>query len=154
MTALVRTRALIADLATAIGLPSLPPDDSGGFHLTIGKATDIFIYGGDDVTILIVAPVAPLPLEPEYGLVVYLLRNNLFDSDVAPFQIAVDDGGALIFWGRMTIADFNGASLAALIDRVATRVEEIRDEVAGDSDLAGLTDPVGAPSAKTPLPKK
>jgi len=122
----------MADLAKAIGLKSLPQDDSGGFHLVIGAATDIFIYGGDDATILIVAPVAPLPQEPEYGLVVYLLRNNLFDSDTAPFQTAVDDDGALIFWGRVRIADFTGATLATLLDRIAARVEEMRGEVGGE----------------------
>jgi hypothetical protein len=131
MAALERTRALMSGLAVAIGLNALPSDDSGGFHLTVGAAVDILIYGGDDETILVVAPVAPLPLAPEYGLVLYLLRSNLFDSDVAPFQIAVDDGGALIFWGRVRIVDFDGPSLAALIDRIATRVAAIRAEVGG-----------------------
>ena len=130
MTALDRTRALIADLAGAIGLPSLPPDDTGGFHLTIG-VTDVYIYGGDDETILIVSPIAPLPLQPEYGLMIYLLRNNLFDSDTAPFQIAVDQSGVLVFWGRIGIADVTGATLAELLGKVAERTSEIRAEVAG-----------------------
>jgi len=155
MTAFVRTRALMAELAAAMGLAELPPDDSGGYHLTIGKKTDIFIYGGGgDETILVIAPVAPLPLEPEYGLVVYLLRNNLFDSDAAPFQIAVDDGGGLIFWGRLKIADFTGALLASVIDLVAERVEEIRAEIAGEPDLDGLTESPATPPGEASAPPK
>ena len=137
MPALIRTRALIAELAAALKLSSLPADDSGGFHLTIGASTDIYIYGGDDKTILMVAPVAPLPQEPDYGLVVYLLRNNMFNSDDAPFQIAVDEGGTLLFWGRLTITDFTGAALGALIECVAERVVEIRTEIAGEPALDG-----------------
>ena len=131
MTALTRTSALMTELAAAIGLPTLPRDDTGGFRLTVGADIEILIYGGDDETVLIVAPVAPLPMEPSYGLVLYLLRSNLFDSDVAPFQIAADDGGALVFWGRVRIAEMTGAALAALIDRVAARTTLIRGEVTG-----------------------
>jgi len=130
MTALTRTRALMADLATALGLPTLPQDDTGGFRLTVGEATEVLLYGGNDESLLIIAPIAQLPTEPSYGLVVYLLRSNLFDSDVAPFQIAVDDGGSLIFWGRIPIAEMTGAALASLIDHLAGRVSLIAGEVA------------------------
>ncbi len=41
MTALTRTRALMAELAAAIGLPALPQDDTGGFRLTVGADTEI-----------------------------------------------------------------------------------------------------------------
>jgi Tir chaperone protein (CesT) family len=136
MTALTRTRALMADLAAALGLPALPQDDTGGFRLTVGEGTEILLYGGDDESLLIIAPIAPLPTEPSYGLVVYLLRSNLFDSDVAPFQIAVDDGGALIFWGRVRIAEMTGAALASLIDRVAERATLIAGEVADSREQA------------------
>jgi hypothetical protein len=132
MTELVRTRALIADLAAAIGLPSLPPDENGGFRLTVGEGTDVFIYGGDDETILIVSPIGPLPQQPEYGLMFFLLRNNLFDSDSAPFQIAADEAGILVFWGRVDIADLTGATLSLLLDRIAQRVNEIRKEIGGE----------------------
>jgi len=131
MPTLDRTRALAAGLAKAIGLDQVPPDDSGGYHLTVGEATDIFVYGGDDETILLVAPVATLPRSVDYGLALYLLRANMFDSDMAPFQFAADAQGGLIFWGRLRIVDFDGTSLSALIDRVAERVREFRAEVEG-----------------------
>lgn len=130
MAALERTRALMEATAAAIGLPGLPADDTGGYHLKIGAETDIFIYGGDDETILIVAPIGPLPRATDYALVVYLLQRNRFDADTAPFQIAADEVGTLIFWGRLRIADLDGALLAAVLDRVAQRVREIAAEVA------------------------
>jgi Tir chaperone protein (CesT) family len=133
--ALERTKSLIAELATALGLPALAPDDTGGYHVTAGAGIDIYLYGGDDEEILIVAPLAPLPREPEYGLVLYLLRTNLFDSDVQPFQIATDNAGVLIFWGRVRIADLDGSRLAQLIDRVAARAGEIRTEIGGEEAL-------------------
>lgn len=137
MPALDRTRALIAELAAALGLASLPADDDGGYHLKVGAAaSDILIYGGDDETILVVAPVAPLPTTPEYGTMVYLLRNNMFDSPLAPFQVAVDDEGALLLWGRMPIAGLTGATLASVIDGLAEQVEEMRAEVGGEDTTA------------------
>jgi hypothetical protein len=129
MPALDKTNALMAAFAETVGLPPLPRDENGGFHLTIGGTTDIYIYGGDDQTILLVAPIAPLPEEPEYGLMLYLFRNNLFDSDSAPFQIAADESGVLVFWGHVDIADLDGTMMASLVDRVAERVEEIRGEI-------------------------
>lgn len=134
MPSLERTRALIADLAQALGLPDLPPDNSGGVQVTIGEDTDVFLYGGDDVTVLIVAPVAALPREAEYGLTLYLLRANMFDAPTHPFRIAADEAGALVFWARLPIAEFDGASLAVLLGRVAEQVTAIRAEVEGPQD--------------------
>ena len=97
---LTKTRALMADLAKELKLPGLPQDDTGGFELTIGDDTTVLIYGGDDETMLVISPIGPLPDTPDYGLVSYLLRQNMFNSDVAPFQVAVDDGGGVILWAR------------------------------------------------------
>jgi len=91
------TRSLIADLASALKIGALPPDASGGYQLTIGGTTTLLIYGGDDETILLVAPLGKLPPKPEYGLVLYLLRANMFNSDLTPFQIAVDEAGGRLF---------------------------------------------------------
>jgi hypothetical protein len=136
MPALDRTRALIAEFGSVLGLDSLPPDENGGYHLTVGADTDIMIYGGDDETVLVVAPVAPLPHRPEYGLMVYLLRNNMFDSPVAPFQVAVDDEGALILWARLPLAELSGSRLASIIRGLAEQVGEMRGEIATNTEAA------------------
>jgi hypothetical protein len=128
------TSSLIADLATALKIGTLPPDASGGYQLIIGGTTTLLIYGGDDETILLVAPLGKLPPNPEYGLVLYLLRANMFNSDLTPFQVAVDEAGGLIVWGRLRIADFPGPRLAALIGVLADRIEAMRAEIQAASD--------------------
>ncbi|HLY57339.1 MAG TPA: CesT family type III secretion system chaperone [Stellaceae bacterium] len=132
-----KSKALIAGLAAALGIPGLPPDATGGIRLTVGEATDVYLYAGDDDALLIVAPVGPMPRTPEYGLAVYLLRANMFDSDLAPFHIGIDQAGTLVMWGRAPVADFDGPKLAALVDAVAERVEDIRVEVMGEEEPAG-----------------
>lgn len=123
------TRSLIAELATALGLPALPPEANGGFQLTIGGTTTVLIYGGDDATILVIVPLGPLPRRPDYGLVVYLLHSNMFNSDLTPFQVAVDEAGGLIVWGRLRIADFAGERLARLVGTLADRVGAMRQAI-------------------------
>ena len=129
MPTLEHTRALIADLAKVIGLPEIPQDETGGYHLTIGDDNDVYLYGGDDEQILIVVPIAPLPVKPQYALVNYMLRSNMFDSEMAPFQIATDDSATLIQWGRLKIADFDGTTLAKVIDNLADRATELKKEI-------------------------
>ena len=129
MATLEHTRSLIADVAKTIGLPEIPQDETGGYHLTIGDDSDVYLYGGDDDVILIVMPIALLPVKPQYALVNFMLRSNMFDSDMAPFQIATDESGMLIQWGRLKIADFDGTTLAKVIDNLADRATEIRKEI-------------------------
>lgn len=131
MPSLDKTRALVADLAKGTGLGDLPQDNNGGYHLTVGDGTDVFLYGGDDETILVVAPVAALPPDISYGLALYLLRVNAIGSDTAPFVLGADAQGGLVFWGRLRIADFDGASLASLIDAIAEQVGAFRTEIEG-----------------------
>jgi hypothetical protein len=129
MATLERTRALIADLAKTIGLAEIPQDETGGWHLTVGEDGDVFIYGGDDELMLMVVPIGPLPTRPQFALVNFLLRGNMFDSEYAPFQIATDDSATLIQWGRLTVADYNGVTLAKIIDNLTDRAAEIRKEI-------------------------
>jgi len=133
MPTLHRTAALIAELASAIGLPALPPGDDGGYQLTVGEGTDVLIYGGDDETILVVAPVMALPLQPDYGLMLYLLGINMFDSPLLPFHVAVDDGGGLILWSRLPIDRLDGSSLASVMNGLALQVEAMRMELLGEA---------------------
>lgn len=128
---LTQTRALIAALATAMQVPSLPPDNNGGIQLTIGENTNVLLYGGDDITLLAVAPLGPLPLPPGAAVTTYLLRLNMFNSAIEPFRVGLDEGGGLILWARLTIADFTGETLANLVDALADRVADIRQQLYG-----------------------
>ena len=130
MATLEYTRPLIADLAKTIGLPEIPQDETGGWHLTIGGDNDVYIYGGDDELILVVMPIGPLPTQPTFALMNYLFRSNMFDSDMAPFQIATDESATLIQWGRLKVADLDGTLLAKIIDNLAERATEIQGELA------------------------
>jgi hypothetical protein len=130
-----RTRALYADLAKALGTDSLPPDNNGAIQLTIGEQT-VILMGQDDITIMVVAPVAELPREPEYGTMLWLLRRNLYDSDIAPFTAACDAAGTVILWARIEIEGQTGETLAALLDAVAAEAALTFNELAG-TELAG-----------------
>jgi len=127
-----RTRVLIAELASAIGLPPLPPRDDGGYQFTVDEDTDVLIYGGDNETILLVAPIMALPLQPDYGLMLHLLGNNMFDSPVLPFHVAADDGGGLILWSRLPIERLDRVSLASVVNGLAQQVREMRTELLGE----------------------
>jgi Tir chaperone family protein CesT len=129
MATLDRTRALIADLAGVIGVPELPQDASGGYRLTIGE-DDVLLYGGDDEQILVVAPIGKMPVEPDYAVVSYLLQANMFNSETMPFVIAMDDAGNLLQWAKLRIADFNGTTLATVLENLADRSAELRGELA------------------------
>jgi hypothetical protein len=132
MATLDRTRALIADLAKTIGLPEIPQDENGGWHLTVGDDGDVFIYGGDDEQILMVVPIGPLPTRPQFALVNFLLRSNMFDSELAPFQIATDEEATIVQWGRLKISDMNGTNLAKVIDNLSDRATSLRKEIGSE----------------------
>jgi hypothetical protein len=136
MTTLERSCALIAELAEAIGLPEIPRDQTGGWHLTIGGTDDAYIFGGDDHRILLIVPIAPLPAEPRFSMMNLLLRSNMFDSDFMPFQIATDDEATIIQWGYLQISDTDGRALARIIDNLVARAGELR----------GSLDPPRAPT--------
>lgn len=131
---LTKTRALIADLASATGSGELQADDNGGFQLTIGGDVPVLLYGGDDATLLVVLPVCPLPPQPDYATVAYLLGLNTMQSAITPFQIGMDEGGGLILWARLPIAALDGEALAGVVDALADSVTEIRQELYPQAD--------------------
>ncbi len=131
---LEQTRALYAALAQALEVDSLPADDDGAVALTIGEESQVLIYGTDDVTLLIVAPVAPLPPRPDHGTMLWLLRQNFYDSDLAPFCAAADAAGHVVLWGRVPVAGMTGELLASLLDRLGTEAGRARAELAGEDD--------------------
>jgi hypothetical protein len=124
-----RSRALYAELAAALGVTELPADNDGGVQLTIGADTTVALFAEQDRTLLIVVPLAPLPRQTGYALAFWLLRQNLYISDLAPFTLACDAAGTLVLWGRVPLAELTGTSLATLIDAVANEARRIRAEV-------------------------
>jgi hypothetical protein len=137
MTTLARTRALYAELAKELGVASLPIDANGGVQLSVGDDITVVMYGEDDSTLLVVVPIAPLPRQPEYGVMAWLLRRNLYDSELSPFCIATDANGTLVLWGRIPVPGLAGAALAGMLDALATEAVRIRVEVEGEEEPAG-----------------
>ncbi len=127
-----RTQALYADLAKSLGLAALPADNNGGVQLAVGDTSTVILFAENDETLLIAAPVAALPKQPEYGLTLWLLRRNFYDSPIEPFRVSCDTEGNIVLWGRLPMAGLTGAALAALIDAVATEANRVRAEVAGE----------------------
>lgn len=132
MPSLDRTRALMAELAAVIGAADLPQDPNGGYRLSVGDATDVLVYGGDDETILVVVPLGALPLATDYAVANYLLHLNMFNADTAPFVTATDDSGTLLLWGKLAIGDFDGTRLARLFDNLAEQAVKIRGEAGAE----------------------
>jgi Tir chaperone protein (CesT) family len=125
------TLALFAELAKELGLPELEPDASGGVQLTVGGQNAVYLWGQSDGFVLIAAPAAALPKEPDYAVVQWLLHRNFYDSKLAPFRIATDAGGTIVLWGRVPVDGLTGKALAGLVDAVAGEARVIRDEVQG-----------------------
>ena len=126
------TQALYADLAKALGVKALPADNNGGIELAVGQDSTVVLFAENNETVLVAAPVAELPKQPDYGVILWLLRRNFYDSPIEPFRVACDTEGNIILWGRLPMAGLTGAALAALIDAVATEAGRIREEVAVD----------------------
>ncbi len=131
-----RTQALYADLAKALGVKALPADNTGGIELTVGQAvgqdSTVVLFAENNQTVLVAAPVLALPKQPDYGVILWLLRRNFYNSPIEPFRVACDIEGNIILWGRLPMAGLTGVSLAALIDAVAAEAARIREEVAID----------------------
>ena len=126
-----QTTALYSDLAKELGLPAFEPDAAGGIQLTVGTDTAVFVFGQSDGFLLLAVPAVALPKEPDYATTQWLLHRNFYDSDLAPFRIATDANGTILLWGRVPVEGLTGASLAGLVDAVASEAKRIRDEVEG-----------------------
>ena len=127
-----RTQALYADLVKSLGIAVLPADNNGSMQLAVGETSTVVLFAENDETVLVVSPVAALPKQPDYGVTLWLMRRNFYDSPIEPFRVACDTEGNIILWGRLPVAGLTGAALAALIDAVATEADRIRGEVAMD----------------------
>jgi hypothetical protein len=127
MTLLDQTTALTRRFASAMGLAALPTGDGGGYRITVGENTHVLVYGDDDDTILVVAPIMKLPFWSDYAVALYLLRINMIDSPVEPFRVAADAAGGLILWARLPIERL-GSSFAVLANSLGQYVAVIRTE--------------------------
>jgi Tir chaperone protein (CesT) family len=123
-------RALFAELAAVLGIGELPVDNNGAARLTVGEDTTVALFAQLDRTLLIVLPLGPLPPQTSYTLAFWLLRRNLYASDLAPFTLACDEAGTLVLWGRVPLSDLTGESLAHLVDALAAEARRIQDDIA------------------------
>ena len=77
-----RTQALYADLAKALGLQALPTDANGSIQLSVGDTSTVILFAENDETLLLAAPVAALPKQPDYGVAVWLLRRKKVAGEI------------------------------------------------------------------------
>ena len=122
------TESLYDELAKALGVPEIPVDDDGSVELSVDE-TPIILFAEDADSLMLVAPVGPLPAECDYGAMLWLLRRNFHDSPIAPFRIACDASGNIMIWGRMPLTIVDGEALADLIDALAEQSNLVRDEL-------------------------
>lgn len=122
------TRALYADLAHALGVPGLTPDNQGSLQIEVGENNAVAIFAEDPATILLATSVMALPPELDYGRALWLLRRNFYDSPIAPFRIACDTAGNIVVWSRVPTSELTGEQLAAIIDALAAEADTIREE--------------------------
>lgn len=123
------TQALYAELAKALGVSELPADASGSIELTIGDDTTVIMFAEDAFSLMLVSPVMPLPAGLDYGLVLWLMRRNFYDSPLAPFRVSCDAAGTIVIWGRVPIQGMSGTALATLIDALGTESNLVREEL-------------------------
>lgn len=126
------TQALYAELATALGVDTLPADEQGSVSITVGDDLTVLLFAEDEHSLMLVAPALGLPKALDYGRVLWLLQRNFHDSPLAPFRIACDQGGTLVIWGRVPVAGLSGEELAGVIGAVAGEAALIREEIEVD----------------------
>jgi hypothetical protein len=122
--------ALLASLAEATGAGTPPAGADGGVQFTVGGDTNIVLFGEDPDTLLLAAPVVELPKTADYGVALWLLRQDFYDSAIAPFRLGCDQAGTLVLWGRMPVEGMTGEQLAKVLDAMATEADRIRGELA------------------------
>ena len=131
-------QALYAQLAKALGVPTVPADAQGIVQLNVGDDGRVVLVPEDAYTLMLLSPVAALPKSIDRGTLLWLMRRNFHDSPLAPFRIGCDSAGGVVVWGRLPIEGMTGAQLAGLIDALATEAMLIRAEIeVDDSSDAG-----------------
>jgi hypothetical protein len=126
------TRLLYAELATALGVESLPADENGSLQLNIGEQSSVVMFAEDEFSLMILSAVMPLPRKLDYGRMLWLLRRGFHDSPIAPFRVSCDKAGTLVVWGRVPITGMGGEALAGMLDALGSEADLIRDEMTVD----------------------
>jgi hypothetical protein len=125
-------QALYGQLAQHLGVDAIPADPHGIVQMNVGDDGRVVVVPEDAYTLMLLAPVAPLPASLDKGTLLWLMRRNFHDSPLAPFRVGCDSAGSLVVWGRMPIDGLSGAQLAGLLDALAAEAALIRDEIATD----------------------
>ncbi len=123
------TATLYADLARHLGIDGLPADDAGSVELNTADDTTVMLFAEDEFSLMLAAPVMPLPSGLDYGLVLWLLRRNFHDSALAPFRLSCDAAGIIVLWGRVPVQGMSGPTLAKLIEALAGESALVREEL-------------------------
>ncbi len=123
------TATLYADLARHLGVDELPADEAGSVELDIGEDTTVMLFAEDEFSLMLAAPVMPLPSGLDYGLTLWLLRRNFHDSALAPFRLSCDAAGIIVLWGRVPVQGMSGPTLAKLIEALAGESALVREEL-------------------------
>ena len=127
-------KTLFEQLAKALGVAEVPADANGIAHLNVGDDGRAVIVPEDAHTLMLMAPVGPLPDGADRCTLLWLMRRNFHDSPLAPFRVGCDKAGTLVVWGRMPIDGLTGEQLAGLIDAVTAEAALIREETATDEN--------------------
>lgn len=136
-------RTLYAELATALGVDSLPAAADGSLQLSLGDTSTVYLFAESAEQLLLMSPVMVLPQNLDYGSMLWLLRRNFHDSPIAPFVVACDAAGGLVLWGRLPVARLSGEALAGVLDALGEEADLIREELEQDED--GGDDDEGTP---------
>lgn len=134
-----QAQALYKELAQALGVAELPADANGTVQLTITKDDEegsVVLIPEDAHTLMLMAPVGPVPRGADAGTLLWLMRRNFHDSPLAPFRLGSDKAGTLVVWGRMPIDGMTGTELAGLLDALVAEVALIREETATEDAVA------------------
>ena len=127
------TTELFDELATALGVDELVPDNNGGIQFSVGNDVSVVLFAQDDQTLMVVVPIVSLSPSTDFGTMLWLLKRNFYDSDLDLFRLAADGGGNLVLWGRIPIGSLNGERLLGLLDAVGSEAQSIRGELGAES---------------------
>lgn len=130
---MTRIEALMAELWRSLGMTGSNPQGDQ-FEFTLGTDVTVEISAENDEDLLVVAPVAPLPANPEWGMVQHLLRANGADSADFPFAIGSDEEGMIYLWARMPVAAVVPEELEAALHWIALRVTGLRATISGTEE--------------------